>query len=89
MTHRHEGEADANCREMAEWVSDYLEEDLAGSLREVLDRHLGNCPPCEAFVRTLSRTVELIRASPHEPLPPERVRELAEALRRAGREPGP
>jgi len=83
MTHAHAGTGNSSCREMAEWVSDYLEGDLAASLREMIDRHRGDCPPCEAFVRTLAKTVELLRARPQEPLSPERVRALAEALRRA------
>jgi predicted anti-sigma-YlaC factor YlaD len=83
MTLPLEGTEHSTCREMAEQVSDYLDGELAASLREVIDRHRGDCPPCEAFVRTLARTVELIRAQPQEPLPPERVRDLTEALRRA------
>jgi len=87
MTHAHEGTGQATCREMAEWVSEYVDGELAASLREAIDRHCGDCPPCEAFVRTLARTVELIRARPQEPLSPERLQALSNALRRAADPP--
>lgn len=87
MTDPHDGAVGSTCREMAEWVSDYLDGDLAASLRDMIDRHRGNCPPCEAFVRTLARTVELIRAHPHEPLSPDLVRAITEALREASLPP--
>jgi len=87
MTHAHDGPGRSTCREMAERVSDYLDGDIAASLRETIDRHRGDCPPCEAFVRTLARTVELIRARPQEPLSAEQVNALTEALRRAAHPP--
>jgi anti-sigma factor RsiW len=75
-----------NCREMAAYLSDYLDGELDASLRELIERHGGECPPCRAFVRTLNRTVEALRAQPREPLGPERTRALVEGLRRASRQ---
>ena len=74
-----------SCREMAEHLSDYLDGDLRGDLRSLIDAHRGDCPPCEAFVRTLARTVEVVRAQPREPLSPDLKRALARSLREASR----
>jgi predicted anti-sigma-YlaC factor YlaD len=73
------------CREMAEHLSDYLDGELDENLRRVIEEHRGDCPPCEAFVRTLARTVEAIRAHPRDPLPPDLVESLAQALRQAAK----
>jgi anti-sigma factor RsiW len=72
-----------SCREMAEHLSDYIDGDLREDLRALIDAHRGDCPPCEAFVRTLARTVEIVRAQPREPLSSARKRALAAALRKA------
>ena len=71
-----------NCLEMVQFLSDYIDGDLDASLREVIDRHGGECPPCRAFVRTLSHTVEIVKSHPREPLPPDLKMALLEALRR-------
>ena len=78
---RHDHEM--SCREMAQFLSDYLDGELEASLRRVIERHGGECPPCHAFIQTLSRTVEAIRSQPREPLSPALERSLTEALRRA------
>ena len=72
-----------SCREMAEHLSDYIDGDLRDDLRALIDAHRGDCPPCEAFVRTLARTVDIVRAQPREPLPGARTKALAAALRKA------
>ncbi len=80
MTHAHHA---MSCREMAEHVSDYLDGELQADLRALIDEHRGDCPPCEAFIRTLARTVEVVRSQPREPLSPALKKILAESLRRA------
>jgi predicted anti-sigma-YlaC factor YlaD len=77
MTHARHG---LSCREMAEVISQYIDGDLRKDLRALIESHRGDCPPCEAFIRTLARTVEVIRAQPREPLSPERKRALVESL---------
>lgn len=72
-----------NCREMAELLSQYVDGELDASLRGIIDAHGGQCPPCRAFVRTLARTVEIVRNHPREPLPAELRVALCEALARA------
>jgi predicted anti-sigma-YlaC factor YlaD len=85
MTHaRHS----MSCREMAEHLSDYIDGEIREDLRSLIDAHRGDCPPCEAFIRTLARTVEVVRAQPREPLSPSLRRALAASLREAGSGPG-
>ena len=74
-----------SCREMAEHLSDYIDGELREDMRSLIDAHRGDCPPCEAFVRTLARTVEVVRAQPREPLSPALKRALARSLREASR----
>ena len=76
-----------SCREMADHLSDYLDGDLAASLTALIDAHRGECPPCEAFIRTLARSVEVVRAQPREPLSPALRNRLLEALRQARSRP--
>ena len=81
MSHEHP----MSCREMAEYLSDYLDGELSTSLSAVIEAHRGECPPCRAFVRTLEKSVGLVRAQPREPLPPGLKKKLLEALRRSQR----
>jgi len=81
MSHAHS----MSCREMAACLSDYLDGELQAGLRALIDEHRGDCPPCEAFIRTLARTVEAVRAQPREPLSAGLKKSLADSLRRARR----
>lgn len=69
-----------NCRKMAEFLSDYVDGELDVSIRSLIEAHGGECPPCRAFVRTLARTVEIVRRQPREPLPPSLKQALVKAL---------
>jgi predicted anti-sigma-YlaC factor YlaD len=71
------------CHEMVEYLSDYLDGEIREDLRSLIDAHRGDCPPCEAFIRTLARTVEVVRAQPREPLSPALKRALVASLRKA------
>lgn len=81
MSHAHS----MSCRDMAAHLSEYLDGELQAGLRALIDEHRGDCPPCEAFIRTLARTVEAVRAQPREPLSAGLKNSLADALRRAKR----
>jgi anti-sigma factor RsiW len=49
------------CREMADFLMDYLNEDLPDDVRAAFDRHLALCPNCVAYVETYRTTIELGR----------------------------
>ena len=75
-----------SCRQMAEYLSDYLDGELSTSLSALIEAHRGECPPCQAFIRTLEKSVSLVRSQPRELLPPALKKKLLEALRRAERD---
>jgi anti-sigma factor RsiW len=52
-----------NCREMFERLSEYIDGELDARLLECFDEHLQDCEPCQAFIATLRKTVELCRES--------------------------
>jgi anti-sigma factor RsiW len=49
------------CRELADFLMDYLNEDLPDDVRAAFDRHLALCPNCVAYVETYRTTIELGR----------------------------
>jgi anti-sigma factor RsiW len=49
------------CRELADFLMDYLNEDLTAEVRAAFDRHLALCPNCVAYVKTYRTTIELGR----------------------------
>lgn len=71
------------CLEMVDLLSDYIDGNLDAGMRSLIEQHGGQCPPCQSFIRTLKKTVEVVRKQPRSPLP-ERLRSaLAAALRKA------
>lgn len=74
------------CKEIFARLSEYLDQDLPPDVCEQIERHMAGCAPCEEFVESLRRTVDLFRehATGAAPGPlPERARaELLEAYRR-------
>ncbi len=66
----------ARCKAMFAELSNYLDEQLDDSLCEELERHLGGCEPCKAFLSSLKATVEQCRRSPTESPDREKAVEL-------------
>lgn len=56
----------ARCKAMFAELSNYLDEQLDDSLCEELERHLGGCEPCKAFLSSLEATIKLCRTSSAE-----------------------
>ena len=72
----------ARCKVMFAELSNYLDEQLDESLCEELERHLGGCEPCKAFLSSLEATIEQCRTSPAEcPLSKKAVRLRKQLLR--------
>jgi RNA polymerase sigma-70 factor (ECF subfamily) len=63
-------------------LSEYVDGELPETLCEELARHLDGCTPCEAFLRTLKRTVDICRQLPPKPLPPALRDELRALIER-------
>jgi len=66
----------SDCRELFARLSEYLDEELDPEVCAQIERHMGDCPPCQAFLESLRRTVELTRSLPGKELPEELIREL-------------
>ena len=52
---------DLTCREMANFLADYLDGSLALAERHVFDKHLADCPECAAYLRSYTETIRLAR----------------------------
>lgn len=57
------------CSEIREYLSAYLDEELADSLRHQVAAHLPQCPVCQAYRDDLLRTQELLRPARNSYLP--------------------
>jgi len=69
------------CRQLFRLLSEFMDGELPEGLCREIQTHLSDCEPCQAFLRTLQRTVEICQELPAEPLPSEARRELREILR--------
>lgn len=74
--------SDPTCEEIFAVLSQYIDGELSKELCEAIQVHNGNCPPCQAFVETYTRTIELVKKQPAEPLPLAVRAELSVALKR-------
>jgi len=49
------------CRELADFLMDYLEGELSSEVRAAFDHHLSLCPNCIAYVKTYRTTIDMGR----------------------------
>lgn len=73
------------CRELLGQLSDYLDDALDLSACQNFEGHMEDCPPCQAFLESLRRTVDHVKSMPTAKLPDDLKRELVEAYRRSRR----
>ena len=71
----------AECRELREMSSDYLDGDLQESLAVRVGSHLDKCGPCRSFVNALRTTIELLRDMPKHQAPAGFSQRVVESLR--------
>ncbi len=45
------------CRELVDFLMEYLEDELPGDSRRVFEAHLGECPPCQAYLDTYKEAI--------------------------------
>ena len=74
-----------DCEEVRSLSSDYIDEELDEPTKKRVGSHLSKCGPCDAFMRTLRATVNLLRATPKRDAPDG----FRERVRKAIREESP
>lgn len=77
------------CREVADFLADYVAGVLAADIRAQFERHLRVCPNCRAYLATYRATIELGRrafaipdADAQTAVPAELVSAILNAVRR-------
>ena len=73
------------CRELIEFLADYLDGQLPAGQRKLFESHLAACGPCRRYLSQYKTTTELVRslATQSEPqFPPELVKAILEANRK-------
>lgn len=75
------------CRDVAEFLADYIDDALAPAQRQAFEQHLAECDWCVAYVRNYEETVRLGRSAfdDLERADPELVQRLIAAVRAARR----
>lgn len=71
------------CREVVEFLMDYLNRDLADGERDAFDRHCVDCPPCKTYLESYKESVRLgkcICDDPEGPVPADVPDELVRAI---------
>jgi len=77
-----------NCRQLIDFIMSYQENELPPGERAEFERHLAACPPCQAYLDTYDKTVELAKQSGAEDPVPAEVPESLIAAILAARTPG-
>ena len=76
------------CRELAEFIADYLSEALPAETRAHFERHLGACSNCGMYLDGYRETVKLGQSAfqdPDAPVPDTVPEELVKAILAARR----
>lgn len=76
------------CQQLVELLCDYLEGDLPEEEKKELDRHMRECAPCMAFLKTYKKTSQLCKSLRPEDIPREMRERLEAFLQRASSRSG-
>ena len=78
------------CRELVDFLGDYVAEELPAAERARFDAHLGECPECIAYLNGYRATIRLGKgafAHPDDPVPETVPEKLVRAILAARRKP--
>lgn len=73
-----------SCREMTEFLMDYLSGELDAPTRSRFEEHISQCPPCVVYLKTYEEAVRMGREAmtdPCEDIPPELVQAILNAMK--------
>ncbi len=69
------------CREMVDFLMDYVNGELPAEQRSDFDGHLAACPPCIAYLESYKETIKLGRqVCGREEIPDDVPQELIDAI---------
>ncbi len=71
------------CRELIDFLDDYLGGTQPDEVRQVFEGHLAICPHCREYLKTYRDTIALVKGAcddPDQPLPLDAPPELVEAI---------
>ena len=72
---------DLTCRDLAEFVADWVEGELEPTERARFDAHVAECPDCATYLRTYSDTIRLAKdAHADDPVPADVPEDLVRAI---------
>ncbi len=72
------------CRELSEFIADYVAGALGPQERSLFDEHLAECPDCRDYLRTYADTIRLAKdAYADDPVPPQVPEQLVRAILRS------
>lgn len=83
--HHHGSEG---CKEIFARLSEYIDGELPTDLCDRIDGHMGDCPPCQAFLRSLKNTVRRVEDLGSAKMPDDALRSLRQAWERFRAESG-
>lgn len=46
-----------NCRELCEFIGEYLDGEMPEEVRATFEQHIARCPPCECYLRQYRATI--------------------------------
>lgn len=58
------------CRELADFIAEYLDGTLPLAMRREFERHLVECPSCVAYVESYRRTIQMGKTAMHSAADP-------------------
>ena len=71
------------CRELTDFLDDYLDGSLAAQARATFDTHIGECPACAAYLASYAATIRIAKAATvesHGAVPAGVPEELVQAI---------
>jgi anti-sigma factor RsiW len=54
------------CRELIEFLDDYVADRLTPPMRQIFEQHLGMCRHCRDYLTTYKATIDLARGAHHD-----------------------
>ncbi len=55
------------CRDLIQFLDDYVGESVAAERRQEFDRHLAACASCREYLKSYRETIRMAKAAAHTP----------------------